>query len=73
MHYTKEKTFHAVKAGKQWRINRDSLFEFAGIEPAQAEESGLDAMITVNQAAELLKVCPRTVLRMCKESAAANG
>lgn len=66
--------FHAVQAGKFWRINKDSLFKYAGIEPGQLESAEeLPAMLTTTQAAEILGICPRTVTRLCQKMAAAEN
>lgn len=66
------KLFHAVQVGQKWRINKRSLFKYAGIEPDTYEGAEeLPDMLTVKQTADMLGVSQRTVLRLCHEAAAA--
>lgn len=67
---TMPKTFFAVRVGKQWRINRAQLYTYAGITADPEQLKDKPTMVTISEAANILGVCPRTILRMCKEAAA---
>lgn len=60
--------FHAVQAGRFWRINKDSLFKYAGIVPGQLEGAEeLPTMLSIEQTAAILGLSQRTVNRLCHE------